>query len=164
MKKIVLLLTLLSACPSAYALTAGDCLEESLEVAISLKIFSLSKGDCSRLGIEQFKEIEGTIQNKKRFLKNALASLNSGQKIPARFFMSFSENPSELELDKNNLCSIVSKTSAGGVKEIMKECPDGAGIFQSMLSLNRISEINSESACNKINDLKERACKESQKN
>lgn len=154
---------LLSVCLSAHAQTAGDCLKESIEVAISLKISSLSAGDCSHLGIEQFKEIEGTIQNKKRFLKNALASLNSGQKIPARFFMSISENPSELELDKNNLCGVVSKTSAEGAKEIMKDCPAGAGAFQSMLSLSRISESNPNSACSTVNDIKIKACKESQK-
>ena len=130
-------------------------------MAISLKVSSLSNGDCSHLGTEQFKEIEATIQNKKRFLKNALASLNSGQKIPARFFMSITETPSELELDKANLCGVVSKISADGVKEIMKECPGGASTFQSMLSLNRVSEINPSSACRKVNDLKEKACKES---
>ena len=151
---------------ASYAqIEADDCLSEAVESAIAFKIDKLADGDCSSLDISEFKQIEEDRQSKKRFLKNALQGMHSGVKIPSRLFLSFDDSAADVDLDKSNVCGVVQKKSAQASKEIMKDCPDGAEMFQLIIGKqqdpDKVSEISLAHACEKVQKLKALACRES---
>ena len=163
MKKICLLVTLLSF--SAFAQNPEECFGEAVELSVAYKINALAGGDCSSLDREKYTEIEQTRQNKRRFLKNGLQALKNGENIPSRLFMQLDNNAPDVLLDKNSLCGVLSKTSAQGAKEIMQDCPEGAELFQWNIGRQedpeKISDISLAHSCERVEKLKEQACRES---
>ena len=141
------------------------CLGEAVESAVSLKIDLLAEGDCSSLDRDKYRDIEETRQNKRRFLKNAIKGLNSGLKISSRIFTELDNPAPEVQLDKTNLCEYVQKASVKASKEIMKDCPEGAELFQWIIGRQpdpeKISDISLAHACERVQKLKADACRES---
>lgn len=164
--KLLVLLSLFASFNAA-AQDGEECLNEAVQVAISLKISALAEGDCTSLTKEKYVEIEETRNAKKRFLKQAVQALNNGNNVPSRFFQDLDDNSPDVLLDKKSICAVVKKKSEQGSKELMKDCPekDGAEMLQLMLGkqqeLDKISEISLAHSCERVENLKKQACKDS---
>jgi hypothetical protein len=151
---------------SAYAeQDVEHCMGEAVDSVISLKIDKMAAGDCSNLTRDQYRDIEQTRQEKRRFLKNAIKGLNGGVTIPSSLFTEIDNPAKVIQLDKTNICGVVEKTSIKASKEIMKDCPDGAELFQWIVGRQqdpeKIVDISLAHACERIQKLKAQACKES---
>lgn len=141
------------------------CLGEAVEVAIAYKVSKIANGDCSNINKDEFMSIGEDRTNKKRFLKNAINGLNAGEKIPSRLFSSFEHTGVDVDFDKATICPVVSKRSELAVKDIMKDCPGGAELFQYMLGkqkeTERVSDVSLSTVCHKVEELKAEACRDS---
>ena len=148
---------------SAFAEIHKECLSEAVEVALAYKISKTSNGDCSYMTRENFMQIGQERLDKKRFLKNAIKALDVGGTIPSRLFSSLEHTGVDQELDKTKICDVVNVRSKMAAKEMMKDCPDGAELFQYILGkqkeTERISDVELSTACHKIEELKAEACK-----
>ena len=96
----------------------------------------MADGDCSNLNSDKFREIEETRQNKRRFLRNAIQTLNSGGTISSIIFLDLDDPAKEKQLGKINICEVTQIPFSKAAKEIMKDCPekDAPEMFQVMLS------------------------------
>ena len=143
------------------------CLEEALESSIALKIYKLAAGDCTNLNRDKYKEIEQTRQNKRRFFKDAVQGLNSGNKISSGLFLDLNDPAKEKQVDKANICKLTQIPFFNAAKEIMKDCPekDAPEMFQVMISYlkdpDKISDHSLAHVCQKVMKLKKQACHES---
>ena len=143
------------------------CLEEAVESSIALKIFKLAEGDCSTLNRDKFREIEETRQNKRRFLRNAIQTLNSGGTISSIIFLDLDDPAKEKQLGKINICEVTQIPFFKAAQEIMKDCPekDAPEMFQVMISSlkdpDKISDHSLAHVCQKVMKLKKQACYES---
>lgn len=144
-----------------------DCMSEAVEVNLAYKMSKISNGDCSSIKRDGFMDFGESRNNKKRFLVNALKSLDSGGKIPSRLFSSFEHSGVDTELGKNEICEVVNKRSQFAVKEMMEDCPEGAEMFQYMLGkqkeMEKVSDVTISEACHTVENLKKQACEESKK-
>ena len=140
-----------------------ECLTEAVEVALAYKISKTSNGDCSYMTRQNFMEIGQERLDKRRFLKNAIKALDAGGTIPSRLFSPLEHTGVDQDLDKTKICDIVKVRSKMAAKEMMKDCPDGAELFQYILGkqqeTERISDVELSTACHKIEELKAEACK-----
>jgi hypothetical protein len=163
--KIILCLGLILSFSAFAEQDVKHCLGEAVDSAISLKIDIMAEGDCSNLTRDQYREIEETRQHKRRFLKNALKGLKAGVTIPSSLFTELDDPARVIQLDKTNICGVVEKTSIKASKEIMKDCPEGAELFQWIVGRQqdpeKIADISLAHACERIQNLKAQACKES---
>ena len=153
---------------ASFAHNDGEkCLEEAVESSIALKIFKLAEGDCSNLNRDKFREIEETRQNKRRFLRNAIQTLNSGGTISSIIFLDLDDPAKEKQLGKINICEVTQIPFSKAAKEIMKDCPekDAPEMFQVMISSlkdpDKISDHSLAHVCQKVMKLKNQACHES---
>lgn len=151
---------------SVYAQQDGEhCIGEAVESEISLKIVRLAAGDCTSLDRDKYRDIEATRQDKRRFLKKAFKDFNAGVPIPASAFMVLANPARDPLLDKTNLCEVVQRTSVKASKEIMKDCPGGAEMFQWIIGRQqdpeKISDISLAHACERVERLKAQACRDS---
>ena len=150
---------------SAAAEIHEECLGEAAEVAVAYKISKIADGDCSNINKDGFIHIGEDRTTKKRFLANAIKALNAGEKIPSRLFSSFEHTGQDVDLDKSTICPFVSKRSQLAVKDMMKDCPGGAELFQYMLGkqkeTEKVSDVALSTACHKVEELKATACRDS---
>lgn len=166
MRTILILLTL-SFSLRVQAELHHDCMSEAVEVNLAYKMSKISNGNCSSIKRDGFMDFGEERNNKKRFLVNALKSLDSGGKIPSRLFSSFDHSGVDTELGKNDICEVVNKRSQFAVKEMMEDCPEGAEMFQYMLGkrkeMEKVSDVILSEACHTVENLKKQACDESKK-
>jgi hypothetical protein len=141
------------------------CLNEAVEMSVTLKIDQLSRTGCTNIGIEGFRKIEKERQEKRRLYKTALKALTSVGNIPSSLIFSLKENEPDILLNKKSLCQAVQKKSAQAANEIMKDCPQAAELFPYFIKMqqefDKISEISLAHACPKVQHLKKQACRDS---
>ena len=142
--------------------TAEECLEKAVETAVTVRISKIADGDCSKIDLEGFKNIEEDRNNKRKFLKNAKAALAKGDGIPSSIFMDLDETtPSEM-LTKDNLCNFMTKRNIKALKEnVMQNCPEASELYEYGIHKDVVSDYSLAHVCNKIEQRKERICKES---
>ena len=157
-----MLILVLSA--NVYADTAEECLDESVETAVSVKMSAISGGKCDSIDKESFMSFEEDRLNKKRFLKNAKAALAKGESIPASIFENLDETGSGKMLDKSNICQYLQEKNLAAIKKnVMQDC-SGSGaseIYQWGLKKSELKDYSLAHVCNKIEDMKQQACKDS---
>jgi hypothetical protein len=142
-------------------------MNEAVEVALANKILGAANGDCSNIKQDGFMDFCEARNNKKRFLSQALKSLDSGGTVPSRIFSSLDDTSADRELGKNDICAVVNKQSEKAAKEMMQDCPEGAADFQSLLgkqkAMEKISDVALSEACHTVEKLQRQACESSQK-
>lgn len=159
--KITILLLLVSW--NVQADEAEECLDESVETAVSVKIAAIANGDCSSIDKESFMSFEEDRLNKRRFLKQAKAALAKGETIPASMFEDIDEKGSGKMLDKTNICAFLKEKNLAAIKKyVMQDCShkDGAQMYQWSLKKSGLADYSLAHVCPKVDEMKTQACKD----
>jgi hypothetical protein len=139
--KIFLVLLVISN--SAYSRTFSECLDESVETSIALKISAMAQSEngssCSNIDAEEFTNFGEDRENKKRFRDQAVRAFNRTKKFDLNFLSDIDE-PNPGIGDEQKTCAYTNLKNNVAIRERyadkypqLKDCPAAVSAFKNSM-------------------------------
>jgi hypothetical protein len=139
--KIILILLVISN--SAFSRTFSECLDESVETSIALKISAMAQSEngsnCSNIDAEEFANLGEERENKKRFRDQAVRAFNRTKKFDLSVLSDLDE-PTPGEADANKTCAYTSLKNNAAIRKLyaekypqLKDCPAAVSVFKNSM-------------------------------
>jgi hypothetical protein len=139
--KIFLILLVISN--SALSRTFGECLDESIETSIALKISAMAQSEngssCSNIDAEEFTNLGQERENKKRFRDQAVRAFNRTKKFDLSALSDIDE-PNPGEADANKTCTYTNLKNNAAIRKLyaekypqLKDCPTAVSVFKNSM-------------------------------